>query len=116
MTSRNDKPFTIEISSRQGGGSADYATQEQAYTEARRIQRAAEKGNPVTFTDQAGNTADHQVLGVRIFRWNPYAGWRIAHARHWSLNSPHPDALKPLPDEWYRERLPRDWRSSAKTA
>lgn len=110
------KPFKLEIGGASFTATALYDTQAQAYSEARRIRALAQNNQPATLTDDAGNTRTHHVLVIRIFRWTPHVGMRIAHARHWSLNDPPRDALKPLPDSWYQERRPTDWNSPAKTA
>lgn len=107
------KPFTVWIGGPGFGASAVFATEDEAYAEATRIRQGAESGELVRFTSKFGHQGDYRVGEVRILRWNPLTGGDLSHARSWNIADPAPDALTALPDDWYFEPLPADWRTPA---
>ncbi|WP_055535906.1 hypothetical protein [Streptomyces graminilatus] len=104
-------PFLVEISGAGFSHSAVFASLDDAYSRAWAIRDTAQAGRLVLFTDRFGHDGRYRVLGIAILRWNPLTGHLLAHARSWQLNDPDAEALTALPDLWYDEPLPADWRA-----
>lgn len=106
---KNALPFEVVI---EGPGFRDsnrHATEEQAYTEARRIHDERAHSNTAAFRSRLGCTGRYAVLGIKIQRWNPITQQWASHAHPWRKSHPSPDALTPLPRDWHGDLLPADW-------
>ncbi|MFI1648267.1 hypothetical protein ACH4XT_15190 [Streptomyces avidinii] len=104
-------PFLVEIWGSGYGRCAAFSTMDDAYAAARAIREQALTEETVAFTDRFGHEGLYRVLGVGVRRRNRLTGRLLAHARSWNLGSERADALLALPDDWYDEPLPEDWRS-----
>lgn len=102
-------PFEVVIEGPGFRQSDRYATEEEVYAEARRIRDERAHSDTVTFRTKFGHTGLYAVGGITIQRWNPATQQWASHAQPWGRNSPHPEALTPLPRDWHGEPLPADW-------
>lgn len=107
--SKSALPFEIVIEGPGFRQSDRYATEDEAYTEARRIRDERGRNDRVAFRTKFGYTGLYAVGGVEIQRWNPLTRRWANHAQPWSRNRPKPDALTPLPRDWHDDPLPADW-------
>lgn len=85
-------------------------TEEAAYTAARQARDSAEAGDPVTITSQIGGQkiSRSDIGAIWILRWNSDAQDWLTHAHTWRRNTPRPEALTPLPgDFWEGLAAPR---------
>lgn len=104
-------PFLVQI---EGPGfrlANRYATENEAYTEARRIrdERTRHPDQNVVFRTEFGHSGLYAVGRVTILRWNPLTRKWTSHAHGWSRLHPHPNAFVPLPRDWHDDPLPDDW-------
>lgn len=77
-------------------------TEEAAYATARAARSQAEKGAFVDIINRRRENIGRPGIGtIRILHWNEQRQDWIAHARSWRRNFPHPEALNPLPDEYW---------------
>lgn len=109
MTDTFRFPFEVMIEGPGFRQSARYFTEDEAYTEARRIRDERGRADRVSFRTKFGYTGRFAVGGVAINRWNTLTRRWASHAQPWSKNRPKPDALTPLPRDWHGEPLPADW-------
>lgn len=105
-------PFEIVIEGPGFRESDRYATEEEAYTEARRIRSERRSSDRVAFRSKFGYTGCYAVGRIAIQRWNPITQRWANHAQPWIRNRPAPDALTPLPHDWHGDALPADWYAS----
>ncbi len=102
-------PFEVMV---EGPGfrlTARYATQDEAYTEARRIRDERSRNEVVAFRTKRGETGLYAIGAVRIHRWNPLTLQWASHAEPWNRLHPNPGCLTPLPRDWHGTLLPNDW-------
>lgn len=102
-------PFEVVVCSPSIRATDRYATEEEAYAEARRIRDERAHSDTVVFRSKFGHTGRYAVGRIDIRRWNPITQRWAAHAQPWSRNSPNPAALTPLPRDWHGDQLPADW-------
>jgi hypothetical protein len=102
-------PFEIVIEGPGFRVSDRYATEEEAYAEARRIRVERAHSDKVAFRTKFGYAGRYAVGSIEIQRWNPIVQRWANHAQPWSRNSPNPGSLTPLPRDWHGDQLPADW-------
>lgn len=102
-------PFEIVIEGPGFRQSDRYATEDEAYTEARRIRDERCRSDKVAFRTKFRYTSLYAVGGIKVQRWNQLTQRWENHAEPWSRNRPKPNALTPLPHDPYDGPLPADW-------
>lgn len=107
--SRSVLPFEVVIEGPGFRQSDRYATEDEAYTEARRLRDERRSADAVAFRTKFGHTGRYAVTRVQVQRWNPLTRRWLNHAEPWSKDRPKPNALTPLPRDWHGEPLPADW-------
>jgi hypothetical protein len=86
-----------------------YATEDEVYFEARRIRDERARSETVVVRTKFGYAGRYAVGTIKIQRWNPVTQRWANHAEPWSRTRPKPNALTPIPRDWYDEPLPADW-------